>query len=75
VSLSRALKRDAIGAGAVQPWQATNAKRAPFVLVHAVRPSAPERAENTLKPSGQILLFPDLGAVKPRPVSLDGLSD
>ena len=62
VRLSAALKADGIAAGAIEPWQATNARRLPFVAMKVIiTPSLAEKAnEPALKPVGQLSLFPEL---------------
>lgn len=58
VRTSAALKTDGIAAGAIEPWQATNARRsARAVPVTARIKKTPEPA---LKPIGQLSLFPEL---------------
>jgi len=65
VRLSGALKRDAIAAGYVEPWQRTNAKRSEARKPYRLRRLVPWKAA---KPVGQIPLFPELerGAVRLR---------
>lgn len=62
VRLSAALKAGGIAAGAIEPWQATNARRSPFVAMKVIiTPSLAEKAnEPALKPVGQLSLFPEL---------------
>jgi hypothetical protein len=61
VRLSRQLARDAIAAGAVEPWQRTNAKRSV-----GRKPYRPRRlSRRSPRPAGQIPLLPEIE----RPVS------
>ncbi len=65
VRLSGALKRDAIAAGYVQPWQPTNAKRSETRKPYRLRRLVSWKAA---KPAGQIPMFPEMdrGAVRLR---------
>jgi len=62
VRLSRDLERDAIEAGAIDPWQHTNAKRSDERKAYRLRRLSPRKA---LRPVGQLALFPEID----RPVS------
>jgi Helix-turn-helix len=78
VRLSRELERDAIEAGAVEPWKHTNAKRSDVRKSYRKRPLI----RRALRHAGQILLFPEHehpvarlsqygGGVMPRSVALE----
>lgn len=62
VSLSTALKADGIAAGAIEPWQATNARRSPFMSarIASVAVAVGKAPESALKPIGQLFLFPEM---------------
>jgi hypothetical protein len=62
VRLSSALKKDGIAAGAIEPWQATNARRSPFVTsrITATATAMKKSPETAMKPVGQLSLFPEL---------------
>jgi hypothetical protein len=62
VRLSRDLERDAIGAGAVEPWKHTNAKRSAGRKAYRLRRLSPRKAP---RPAGQLSLLPEIE----RPVS------
>jgi hypothetical protein len=62
VRLSRDLERDAIGAGYVEPWKHTNARRSPERKAYPLRRLYPRKA---LRPVGQLSLLPELN----RPVA------
>jgi len=62
VRLSRELERDAIEAGLVEDWRHTNAKRSEERKERRIQRLFPKKAP---RPSGQILLFPELA----KPVS------
>lgn len=62
VRLSKTLKTRCIAAGAIEPWQATNAQRSPFMSsrIAEVAVGVEKPPEQALKPAGQLYLFPEL---------------
>lgn len=62
VRLSRDLERDAIDAGAIEPWQHTNAKRSTGRKPYRLRKLSSRKSLNL---SGQLSLLPEFG----RPIS------